>query len=76
MMNRVLEHDCLTRIMPISLFVLITHTHIVTHPSLLDDLLFDGYLYSLGTYVCAGTTIQEKGSNCFDRYLYLWGTCK
>ena len=30
----------------------------------------------MGTYVCVGTTIQEKGSNDFDRYLYSWGTCK
>ena len=60
----------------ITIHVLITHTCTITHPSLLEDLLFDGYLYSLGTYVCVGTTIQEKGSNCFDRYLYSWGTCK
>ena len=44
--------------------------------SLLDDLLFVGCLYSLGTYVCVGMTIQEKGSNCFNGYLYSWGTCK
>ena len=37
-----------------------TQTCTITHPSLRDDLLFDGYLYSLGTYVCVGTTIQEK----------------
>ena len=57
------DHECLN------------HTCTITHPSLLD-LLFDGYLYSLGTYVCVGTTIQEKGRNSFGRYLYLWGTCK
>ena len=61
MMNlRVLEHYCLTIIiMPVSLFIF-THTCTITHPSLLDDLLFDGYLYSLGTYVCVGTTIQKR----------------
>ena len=76
MMNlRVLEHDCLTCLYHYSSF---NHSHLctITHPSLLDDLLFDGYLYSLGTYVCVGITIQEKGGNCFDRYLYSWGTCK
>ena len=57
MMNlRVLEHDCLTIIiMPISLFMFTSLA--LLH--ILDDLLFDGYLYSLGTYVCVGTTIQK-----------------
>ena len=72
MMNlRVLEHDCLTIIiMPISLFTFKSPTLAPLYIPVYS--LFDGYLYSLGTYVCVGTTIQEKGSNCFDRYLYSW----
>ena len=62
MMNlRVLEHDCLIIIIMPMPFMFKSHTlGTIIHYSLLDDLLFDGYLYSLGTYVCVGMTIQER----------------
>ena len=29
-----------------------------------------GYLYSLGPFICMGTTIQKVSSNWLNRYLY------
>ena len=33
------------------------------------------HLYSLGTFICMGTTIQEVDSDWVHGYIYLEGTC-
>ena len=37
--------------------------------------LCDGKLYSLGTFICIGTTIQKFDRNWLNRYLYSYDAC-